>query len=472
MVDIGAVSDRVIWDEVLEEGEDIQSKYDMEKIDRVAKLDKSLYSTFVISDDEFKRIKGVLVSLLKNTVSEKSIDRYVNERLGMGKLTQFLSNEDLEEIMVIGQDASVYVFDRKKGMTKTNVKLDEGEVEDIIKRIARYSGRVVNSELPLLDGRLPDGSRVNATFPSVTPRGATITIRKFTAKSITIVELIKTGTLTSSLTAFLWLAIEGMGGVKPANTLIIGGTASGKTTTLNALSVFIPRWERIVTIEDTLEVRLMHEHWIPMETKIPLHEGGNEITMDALLKNALRMRPNRILVGEVRSKEALTLFTAMNTGHEGTMATIHANSGREALSRLQSHPMNVPDVMIPALDLLVVQNRQIKDGRIIRRVGEVMEVAGKERDVFTTNTLFKYDAKTKEITEGILNGRIVHELSKLTGYSIRELNKEVEMRQTIIDAMVDAQVPLDTIYNIVQTYYQNKDKALDILHSLAKEALL
>jgi len=472
MVDIGAVSDRVIWDEVLEEGEDIQSKYDMEKIDRVAKLDKSLYSSFVISDDEFKRIKGVLVSLLKNTVSEKSIDRYVNERLGMGKLTQFLSNEDLEEIMVIGQDASVYVFDRKKGMTKTNVKLDEGEVEDIIKRIARYSGRVVNSELPLLDGRLPDGSRVNATFPSVTPRGATITIRKFTAKSITIVELIKTGTLTSSLTAFLWLAIEGMGGVKPANTLIIGGTASGKTTTLNALSVFIPRWERIVTIEDTLEVRLMHEHWIPMETKIPLHEGGNEITMDALLKNALRMRPNRILVGEVRSKEALTLFTAMNTGHEGTMATIHANSGREALSRLQSHPMNVPDVMIPALDLLVVQNRQIKDGRIIRRVGEVMEVAGKERDVFTTNTLFKYDAKTKEITEGILNGRIVHELSKLTGYSIRELNKEVEMRQTIIDAMVDAQVPLDTIYNIVQTYYQNKDKALDILHSLAKEALL
>jgi flagellar protein FlaI len=304
----------------------------------------------------------------------------------------------------------------------------------------------------------------------VTPRGATITIRKFKKKSITIVELIKFGTLTSTLVAFLWLVIEGVRGVKPANTLIIGGTASGKTTTLNALSVFIPRHERIVTIEDTLEVRLMHEHWIPMETKVPLHEGSTEVTMDSLLKNALRMRPDRIIVGEVRSKEALTLFTAMNTGHEGTLATIHANSGREALSRLQSHPMNVPDIMIPALDLMVVQNRQLKNGKLVRKVVEVLEVAGKEQDVFTTNTLFKYDPKTEKITEGILNGRIIHELSVLTGHSIRELNEEIEMRKTVVDAMVEAEVPMDGIYNIVQTYYRDNQKALEILHNLAREA--
>jgi flagellar protein FlaI len=454
----------------MESLDELQSSYDLEKIERIAKLDKNLANAFVISADAYKKIKKRLKSLLKNTVSEASIDRYISERLGIGKLTQFLANEDLEEVMVIGADAPIYVFDRKDGMIKTNEKLSEEEAVEIIKRIAKYSARTVNSESPLLDGRLPDGSRVNATLPGVTPRGPTITVRKFKTRSITIVELIEFGTLSSTLTAFLWLVIEGMGGIKPANTIIIGGTASGKTTTLNALSVFVPKRERIVTIEDTLEIKLMHEHWIPMETKVPVHESGNEVTMDELLKNALRMRPDRILVGEVRSKEALTLFTAMNTGHEGTMATIHANSGREALSRLQSHPMNVPDMMIPALDLMVVQNRQIKDGKLTRRVMEVLEVAGKERDVFTTNTLFKYDPKTQQITEGILNGRIVHELSTLTGNSIKSINEEIETRKTIIDAMVDAQVPLDGIYNIVQTYYNDKEKALEVLHTLAKEA--
>jgi flagellar protein FlaI len=449
---------------------DLQARYELEKIDRVAKLDKSLAGAFVITSDEYKKTKKSLKKLLKNTVSEESIDRYISEKMSIGKLTPYLANEELEEIMVIGRAGPVYLFDRNKGMIRTEEYLDEKEADAIIRRIAKYSNRLVNSENPLLDGRLPDGSRVNATLSGVTPRGPTITIRKFKTRSLTLVELIQFGTLTSSLVAFLWLTIEGMGGVKPANTLIIGGTASGKTTTLNALSVFVPRRERVVSIEDTLEIRLMHEHWIPMETKIPLHESGNEVTMDELLKNALRMRPDRILVGEVRSKEALTLFTAMNTGHEGTMATIHANSGREALSRLQSHPMNVPDIMIPALDLMVVQNRQIKDGKLVRKAMEVLEVAGKEGDVFTTNTLFKYDPKSQSITEGILNGRIVHELSQLTGKSIRDINEEIEMRQTIIEAMVEAELPLDGIYNIVQTYYEDHQKALDILQTLAREA--
>ncbi|RMF90764.1 MAG: CpaF family protein [Methanobacteriota archaeon] len=449
----------------------LQIRYDLEKIDRLAKLDKSISNTFVLSREEHEKVKKALKALVKNTVSDESIDLYINERLALGKLTPFLLNEELEEIMYIGRGAPIYVFDRKKGMVKTPVVLEEEEAVEIIKRIARYSGRVVNSEYPLLDGRLPDGSRVNATLADVTPRGPTITIRKFQTRSLTIVELIKLGTLTSSLAAFLWLVIEGIGGIKPANTLIIGGTASGKTTTLNALSVFIPRRERIVTIEDTLELRLMHEHWIPMETKLPQHESGSEVTMDELLKNSLRMRPDRIIVGEVRGKEALTLFTAMNTGHEGTLATIHANSGREALSRLQSHPMNVPDIMIPALDLMVAQNRQInEEGKLVRRVTEVMEVSGKEADVFQTNTLFKYDPKTKTIEEKVLNGRIIHELSRLTGRKINEIDEEIERRKTIVEAMVEAELPLGGIYNIVQTYYEDPDKAVDTLHTLATKA--
>ncbi len=404
---------------------------------------------------------------MKDTVSSAAIDRYIEERLGLGRITSLLAMERLEEVMVIGRNAPVYVYDKKNGMVKTSIFLDEKEAEKIIKRIADYSGRVVNSENPLLDGRLPDGSRVNATLTGVTPRGPTITIRKFSSKSFTIVDLINFGTFTSSLVAFLWLSIEGMERVKPANILVIGGTASGKTTTLNALSVFIPLKERVVTIEDTLEVRLMHEHWIPMETKPPEHEGAHEVTMDELLKNALRMRPDRILVGEVRAKEALTLFTAMNTGHEGTMATLHANSGREALSRIQSHPMNVPDIMVPSLDIMVVQNRQIKKGKLQRKVTEVLEIAGKEGDVFGTNTLFKYDPKTGKIEEGILNGRIIHELSALTGYTISQIDQEIDRRKTIIDAMVEADLNQEKIYEIIQTYYEDYDKAIDMIHSIA-----
>lgn len=449
--------------------EDLQARYDREKIDRMAKLDKSIINTFAITPEDYTRVKKALMDLLKNTVSESSIESYINERLGLGKLTPLLAMDGLEEIMYIGRDMPVYVFDRKNGMIKTDIYMEEVEVEDVIKRIASYSGRIADSENPLLDGRLPDGSRVNATLTGVTPKGPTITIRKFETKNLSVVDLIKYGTLTPSLTAFLWLAIEGMGGIKPANTLIIGGTASGKTTTLNALSVFIPKRERIVTIEDTLEVRLMHEHWIPMETKPPVHEGANEVTMDELLKNALRMRPDRILLGEVRSKEALTLFTAMNTGHEGTLATIHANAGREAISRLQSHPMNVPDIMIPALDLMVVQNRRLKEGKLVRKVLEVVEIAGKEGDVFATNTLFKYDPKTNEIEQGILNGKIIQELSTLTGHSIKEIDHEIEKRKTIIDVMVEADLSLEDIYSTVQTYYVDSEAALEKLQQIAEK---
>lgn len=445
--------------------EDIKKRYDIEKIDRILRVDKDLSNRLVITNEDFEEVKKAIKNLLKNTVSEESIEEYIKQKMSLGKLTPFLLRDDLEEIMVVGNTLPVYIFSREHGMQKTDVYLSEEEMLDIVKKIARFSGRVIDSRFPLLDARLPNGDRVNATLSDVSPRGITLTIRKFQKKSLTIVDLIKNETLNSLLTAFLWLAIEGLKRIKPANMLIVGGTASGKTTTLNALSTFIPEEERIITIEDTLELKLSHEHWIPLETRPPIPGVSGEVTMDDLLKNALRMRPDRILVGEVRGKEALTLFTAMNTGHEGVMATIHANSGRETISRLQSHPMDVPDIMIPALDLMVVQARLLINGRLQRKVVEVLEIGGKEKEVFQTNTLFHYDPKKNKIVENILNGKYIREISKMSGKSIKEIDDEIEERRIIIETMVEANLNQEQIYKVVQTYYRNKEKAVDLLRS-------
>ncbi len=382
------------------------------------------------------------------------------------KLASLLFDENLEEIMVIGQGSPVYIYDKRGGMAATDVVLSGQEIKELIHKIARFSGRAVDDSNPLLDARLPDGSRVNATLSTVTPRGSTVTIRKFKREPLTIADLIRYKTMSAKLAAFLWVAVEGLK-TKPANVLILGGAAAGKTTTLNALSCFIPANERIISIEDTMEVNLRHEHWIPMETRPP-SVSGSEITMDALLKNALRMRPDRIIVGEVRAEEALTLFTAMNTGHEGCLATIHANSAREGLLRLQSHPMNVPDIMIPALDLIIAQKKQMEKEKLARKVFEVTEISGREGGNILTNTLFEYSPKTDAIEVKILNGRIIQELARLTNLSIREIDDEIEKREAILDTLAKSNLKQDEIHELIQLYYKNPEEAIERLYERVK----
>ena len=401
-------------------------------------------------------------------VSEDAINCYIYKRLSVGNLTPFLLDEDLEEVMVIGGGLPVYVYDKKTGMTESGVVVDTGEIKEIIRKIARYTGRTVDGSNPLLDGRLPDGSRANATFSEVTPRGPTLTIRKFEKEALSIADLMRYETITPTLAAFLWLTVEGLG-TKPANVLILGGTASGKTTTLNALSHFIPASDRIISIEDTLEINLRHKHWIPMETRPPDPGKDNEIVMDDLLKNALRMRPDRIIVGEVRTEEALTLFTAMNTGHDGSMATIHANSVKEALTRLQTHPMNVPDVMIPALDLILAQTKQVEEGKLVRRIVEVAEIGGREGDTILTNTLFKFDPGKKHLEVNLLNGRIIQELSTLTNLTVKEIDAELDRREAILDTMAKNRAGRDTLHEVVNLYYKNPEDAVELLYERVKD---
>ncbi|MBI5884958.1 CpaF family protein, partial [archaeon] len=304
-------------------------------------------------------------------------DIVVKEMVGYGLLDDLIRDDQLEEIMVVGPKRPVYLFHRKYNMLSSNIEFySDNEIQELIQRIAREVGRRVDISVPLLDARLLDGSRVNATIPPASVEGSTLTIRKFREDPYSIIDLISFGTMGLETAAFLWTAVEGMG-TMPANMLIAGGTGSGKTTLLNVITSFIPPTERIISIEDTSELRLPLEHWIRMESRPPGMEGTGEITLEMLIKNALRMRPDRVVVGEVRGEEAFTLFIAMNTGHSGSCGTIHANSVEESIVRVTGPPMNVPSVMLAGLDLIVMEQK-LHDKRLgtIRRITQIGELTG------------------------------------------------------------------------------------------------
>ena len=231
-----------------------------------------------------------------NSLSQKLL----RDIVGYGEIDSLIQDDNLEEIMIIGINKPVFVYHREYGMMKTNIVFsDERELMDLIDSIARQINRRIDQESPILDGRLIDGSRINATIPPVSADGPSLTIRKFKRDPFTIIDLINSKTISIELAAFLWLCIDGLG-VKSANAIISGGTSSGKTTTLNALSAFINPKERIITIEDTLELQIPHEHVIRMETRPANVENKGELTMNDLVKNSLRQRPDRIIVGEIR----------------------------------------------------------------------------------------------------------------------------------------------------------------------------
>ncbi|RMF91777.1 MAG: CpaF family protein, partial [Methanobacteriota archaeon] len=253
-----------------------------------------------IFKDEILKILVERFPKLSDEEMDHISDMVVEEMVGYGRLNPLLDDDNLEEIMVVGSNYPVYVYHKTYGACETNIVFNSpSEIEHIAEKIARDIQRRIDRSSPILDARLPDGSRVNITIPPISLDGTSVTIRKFNRDPITVVDLIRYGTLSSELAAFLWMCIDGLG-VAPNNILIAGGTASGKTSTLNALLVFVPNRERIITIEDTAELYLRHKNRVRLETRPPNVEGKGEITMDDLLKNALRMRPDRIIVGEVR----------------------------------------------------------------------------------------------------------------------------------------------------------------------------
>jgi len=280
---------------------------------------------------------------------------------------------------------------------------------------------------------MPDGSRANVAISPAAPYGPTITIRKFKSMPYNVIDLIEFGSLSSELAAFLWVAVEGFG-ISPCDLLISGGSGSGKTTLLNALAMFIPIHERIVTVEDTLELNFSFmKNWIPLEASSYFFEKDSAIDMHLLLKNSLRMRPDRVIVGEVRGEEAETFLVAMDIGLDGSMCTIHANNARETTVRLLEEPMSVPIRMIPLIDLIVVANR-IYDRRkgTIRRVVQVAEISGVEKDVVQMGDIYKWDIRDDQIKRTEFPIMVKEKIARKCGITKKALNTEIYIREKIL----------------------------------------
>lgn len=387
-------------------------------------------------------------------------DMLAKSMIGYGLLDPLLADDQLEEVMVIGEKQRVYVAHRKHGMCATNIVFeDDEEVVNIIDRMAREVGRKIDTLNPLLDARLKDGSRVNATIRPITPGGATLTIRKFRADPLTVIDLINYSTFSVDFAAWLWVAIDGLG-VKPANAIVAGGTGSGKTTTLNSLATFIPERDRVITIEDTMELQLRpHKHWIQMETRPPNTEGVGKVDMNDCVINTLRMRPDRIIVGEVRGPEAKTMFVAMNTGHDGCMGTVHANDAKETVTRLTNPPMEVPLIMIPALDIIIMQNRFKHPTKgNIRRITEVAEIAGMEEDQVLMNRTFRYNSKTDQLEDTGTPSRLMQDLAERAGITGEEMNMEIAKRAMVIKWLVDNKKrSLDEVKSAIMEFNRDQD---------------
>lgn len=427
---------------------------------------------FQVSEDKLLNdIKNFLSLRLSGTLqdngtSNEYLDRlsrkFLRDIIGYGAIDPLIQDDELEEIMIIGTSKPIFVYHRKYGMMKTNLQFrDEGELRDLIDSIARQINRRIDQESPILDGRLMDGSRINATIPPVSADGPSLTIRKFRRDPLTIIDLINSRTISVDLAGFLWLCIDGLG-VKSANAIISGGTSSGKTTTLNALSAFINPNERIITIEDTLELQIPHEHVIRMETRPANVEGKGELTMNDLVKNSLRQRPDRIIVGEVRADEAITLFTALNTGHSG-FGTLHSNDARETITRLTNEPMSVPEIMIQAIDFIIMQNRiYTPSGVSFRRISEVAEVVGMEEGTVQLNKIFQWNPERDTIDNIGITSNTLQQIANLSGKSIIELQNEIENRKLVLRHMINQNIrSVEGVNSVIELYYKNPQKVLN-----------
>ena len=314
----------------------------------------------------------------------------IKEAIGYGPIQPLLEDPDVTEVMVNSPD-KVYI-ERKGKLIRTDVIFENNEhVLRVIDRIVAPLGRVVDAAHPTVDARLPDGSRVNAVVPPVAIDGANITIRKFSKERLTVEQLIKFGSLTETMAEFLRACV-----VARLNIIISGGTGSGKTTLLNVLSSFIPEEDRIVTIEDAAELQLQQEHVVRLETR-PATSGNEATTIRDLVRNSLRMRPDRIVVGECRGGEALDMLQAMNTGHDGSLTTLHANTPRDAISRLETMtlmagidlPLRVVREQIASAVDLIVQQTRLRDGS--RKVTQITELAGMEGETVVLTDIFKFE---------------------------------------------------------------------------------
>jgi pilus assembly protein CpaF len=389
--------------------------------------------------EEIRDIVGEIIALKSIVMSiseqEDLLEDICNDVLGYGPLEPLLARDDIADIMVNGSQRCYIEVGGKVRLTNVRFR-DDAHLMNVCQRIVSQVGRRVDEGSPICDARLPDGSRVNVIAPPLAIDGAALTIRKFKKDKLTLQQLVKYGSISPEGAEVLRI----LGRVR-ANVLISGGTGSGKTTLLNCLTAFIEKDERVITCEDSAELQLQQPHVVRLETRPPNLEGEGEITMRDLIKNCLRMRPERIIVGEVRGPESFDLLQAMNTGHDGSMGTLHANSPREALSRLESMitmggyslpSRTIREMIISSIDV-VVQAARLRDGS--RRITHITEVLGMEGDVIVTQDIFLYDILGED-TNGMLLGK--HHSTGITKPLFAERARYFNEEANLVEALEKA----------------------------------
>jgi flagellar protein FlaI len=393
-------------------------------------LDKLAGKIFLLQDFAGKRevMFQVFLEVYNSPKYQKYIRRtkglelesFFNEFLSYGIIEEFLADPEVEDVM-INYLSPIYVHKTGQGLIKTDKRfLSREDIDLFIKKLIVFSGRkeirkINNVELANIKGR------VNIVY---SPFGPQITITRAKERALSIVELVRNGSLHAELAAQFWLYVEGLG-VKPANIIIAGGPGAGKTTLLNALFSFIPVTERIVVIEDTLELNT------DIEENCSRLESDEEVSLADLVKNSLRMRPDRIVVGEVRGREAQDLMTAVNIG-KYCIGTLHASTARETVMRLENEPMNVPQVLINLVDVLVIMRRYNINGRIQRVVGELVETGGMEQKMVLLSTLWSYDFSSRAFRESGVSSIYRDRLAQISGRSVRDILTELKLRTNII----------------------------------------
>ncbi len=378
---------------IIEELKEMAADNDQEEMS--AKIEEMVLDILKKEGDHIPRLDRLRIA---KEISDDSI--------AFGPITPLLNDPDITEVMVNGPD-NVYI-ERKGKIELTDVFFrNNNHVMHVIEKIVAPLGRRIDESMPMVDARLPDGSRVNAIIPPLSLKGPTITIRKFFKDPVTVQNLIEFGTITPQIADFIDSCVKGR-----LNVVVSGGTGSGKTTTLNVLSSFIPEDERIVTIEDAAELQLRQKHVLTLESRPPNIEGKGAISIRDLVRNSLRMRPDRIVVGEVRSGEALDMLQAMNTGHDGSLTTGHANSPRDMLSRLETMvlmagmdlPIKAIREQISSAINLIIQQSRMKDGS--RKITHITEVQGMEGDIIVLQDIYVFKQEGID-EEGKIKGRFI-----------------------------------------------------------------
>jgi len=396
----------------------------------------------------------------KIKIGEGSLDKIeyylARDLIHYGKIDPLMHDHMIEDISCDGPETPIYIWHRKYESLPTNVVFENAnDLDPFTVRLAYLSGKHISIANPMLDASLTDGSRIQLTYAKeVTRKGSTFTIRRFRADPMTIIDLIDFNTLNSMMAAWFWLIIE-----RKANTLVGGGTASGKTTCLNSLCAFIPTYDKIVTIEDTAEMNLPNENWISSIARIGFgSSGAADINLFDLLKAAMRQRPDYVIVGEVRGTEAFTLFQAMATGHGG-LSSIHCDSVPSALNRLESEPMNIPRTLLTILDAIVLQSKVRLADRVTRRMKSVVEIV--EMDPISkeiiTNEVFRWDPKT-DTFEYSGKSVLLDKIMKDFGLSKQYIATELERRSRLLEWMLHNKIRrVDKVGRMISNYYADPE---------------